>query len=148
MSGRLACAPSDKIAAFGIDAATLRIGLAGNCTPVKQRRKQFFLGTADNIVPHAGIANLESAAAMPSYRSAKQNCPGIVSTMLPDRVSDGTTLQLDDHTGCAGGTYLRLYTICNGGHAWPDGLTQSVGTTTQNIDATGLVWLFSSQYRR
>jgi polyhydroxybutyrate depolymerase len=148
MSERLACALSDKIAAFGIDAATLRTGLASNCTPVKQRPKQFFLGTADNIVPYAGVANLESAAATLSYWSAKQNCSGIVSTMLPDRVSDSTTVQLDDHTGCAGGTDLRLYTIYNGGHAWPDGLTQSVGTTTQDIDATGLVWLFSSQYRR
>lgn len=148
MSERLACALADRIAAFSIDAATLRTGLASNCAPVKQRPKQFFLGTADNIVPYNGVANLESAAATLSYWSSKQGCPGIVSTMLPDRVNDGTTVQLDDHTGCAGGTALKLYTIYNGGHAWPNGLTQSVGTTTQNIDATGLSWLFVSGYRR
>jgi polyhydroxybutyrate depolymerase len=148
MSERLACALSDKIAAFGIDAATLRTGLASSCTPVKQRPKQFFLGTADNIVPYDGVANLESAASTLAFWSKQQGCPGIVSTMLPNRVNDGTSVQLDDHTGCAGGTALLLYTIYNGGHAWPNGLTQSVGTTTQNIDATGLVWRFASGYRR
>ena len=148
MSERLACALSDRIAAFSIDAATLRTGLAAGCAPAKQRPKQFFLGTADNVVPYGGVANLKSASDTIAYWSAQQSCPGIVSTLLPDRVNDGTTVQLDDHTGCAGGTALRLYTVYGGGHAWPNGLTQSVGTTTQDVDATGLTWRFVSGYRR
>ena len=69
-----------------------------------------------------------------------------IPTTLPTLVNDGTTVQLTDYTGCTAGNDLRLYTVDNGGHAWPNGLTQSVGKTTQNLDATGIIWSFASAY--
>ena len=74
------------------------------------------------------------------------HCGGTVATTLPTRVNDGTTVQLTDYTGCTAGSDLRLYTVYNGGHAWPNGLTQTVGKTTQNLDATGIIWSFASAY--
>lgn len=154
MSERLACELSDKIAAFGIDAATLRRGLSSSCAPAKQRPKMYFLGTADTIVPFDG-AFTGTAAAMASaldtlnFWVRQQKCGGVLASSLPDRVKDGTTVQLTQFTGCANGTALQLYTIYGGGHAWPGGLTNMAGmVTTQDISATGLVWRFVSAYRR
>ena len=154
MSERLACELSDKIAAFGIDAATLRRGLSSVCAPAKQRPKMYFLGTADTIVPYDGAfagtaAAMASAADTMNFWVRQQKCGGVLANSLPDRVNDGTTVQLTQFTGCANGTALQLYTIYGGGHAWPGGLTSLAGmATTQDISATGLIWRFASAYRR
>ncbi|MDR3416347.1 MAG: hypothetical protein P4L83_09185 [Nevskia sp.] len=149
MTERLACELSNKIAAFSIDAATLRTGLESVCSPAVQRPKQYFLGTADSIVPYDGwpIASMLSATATMSFWASQQGCGGTVATTLPSLVAkDKTSVQLTDYTGCTAGGDLRLYTVYGGGHAWPDGMTQMIGVTTQDINATGLAWSFSSQY--
>ena len=146
MSERLACQLSNKIAAFGIDAATLRSGLAAVCAPAVQRPKLYILGTSDPIVPYNGIANLYSAQNTLSFWSGRQGCGGMVATSIPDIANDNTTVQLDNYTGCTAGQALKLYTVYGGGHAWPGGLTQTVGTTSQDIDATGLIWSFVSAF--
>lgn len=149
MAERLACELSDKVAAFGIDAATLRSGLANVCAPLKPRAKAYFLGTADTIVPYEGYYNMKSALATMSYWSAKQGCGGTLASSIPDRVADGTTVQLTRYTGCnAGSIENRLYTVNAGGHAWPGGLTGNQYVTTRDIKATGLIWSFVSPYRR
>jgi len=154
MSERLACELSTKIAAFGIDAATLHGTQASACaSPSILRSKVYFLGTADNVVPYAGISTgtpngLWSATDTMNFWVNQQKCGGVLSTPVPDIANDGTTVQQTQYTGCSAGTALQLYTIYNGGHAWPGGTTSSVGTTTQDIKATGLVWRFVSTYRR
>lgn len=149
MAERLACELSDKIAAFGINAATLRTGLANVCAPQKPRAKAYFLGTADTVVAYDGTFNLKSALSTMAYWSGKQGCGGSLATTIPDRAADGTTVQLTRYTGCNGGTLEnRLYTITGGGHAWPGGLTSAQYVTTQDIKATGLIWSFVSAYRR
>jgi len=149
MSERLACELPDKIAAFGLDAATLLTDATTYCHPSIQRPKLYILGTADNNVPYdGGRIGLMSAAQTLSFWSAQQGCGGTTASMLPTLVNDGTTVQLTDATGCTAGGDLRLYTVYNGGHAWPNGLTQAVGKTTQNLDATGIIWSFASAYRK
>lgn len=155
MVERLACQLADKIAAFTIDAAELKGGLAGQCVPTLQRPKLYFLGTADSIVPYAGIysgsaAGLWSASDTMKFWVGKQKCGGVVASLVPDRAADNqaTSVQLTQYTGCAGGTALGLYTVTGGGHAWPGGITQSAGVTTQDIMATGLSWKFVAPYRR
>ncbi len=149
MAERLACELSDKIAAFGVDAATLRTGLANVCAPLKPRAKAYFLGTADTIVPYDGYFNMKSAVSTMAYWSAKQGCGGTLASTIPDRAIDGTTVQLTRYTGCNGGALEnRLYTVTGGGHAWPGGLTGNLYVTSQDIKATGLIWSFVSGYRR
>lgn len=154
MAERLACQLADRIAAFTIDAAELKGGLAGQCAPAVQRPKLYFLGTADNTVPYAGIASgsaagLWSASATMSWWAGRQKCGGVLATLLPNRAADNnaTSVQLTQYTGCASGA-LALYTITGGEHAWPGGITQSAGVTTQDIMATGLTWKFVAPYRR
>ena len=153
MSERLACELSGKIAAFGIDAAELRGTQASACAPVKLRSKLYFLGTADNIVPYAGVYSgspngLWSASDTMNYWVGKQKCGGVLANSLPDRAKDNTTVQQTQYTGCTSGTALQLYTVTGGGHAWPGGLTAAVDVTTQDINATGLIWQFVKSYRR
>jgi len=147
MSERLACELSNQIAAFGIDAGAVISSSPTYCKPAVQRPKLYILGTADNIVPYnGGMVGVDSAAASMAFWVGQQHCGGTVATTLPTLVNDGTTVQLTDYTGCTAGNDLRLYTVDNGGHAWPNGLTQSVGKTTQNLDATGIIWSFASAY--
>ena len=149
MSERLACELSTKIAAFGIDAGAVIANSPTYCKPAVQRPKLYILGTADNVVPYnGGMVGVDSAAASMAFWVGLQHCGGTVASTLPTLVSDGTTVQLTDYTGCTAGNDLRLYTVDNGGHAWPNGLTQSVGKTTQNLDATGIIWSFASAYHR
>src|SRR6202007_363158 len=49
MSERLACELSGKIAAFGIDAATVLANAPTYCKPAVQRPKLYMLGTADPV---------------------------------------------------------------------------------------------------
>ena len=146
MSERLACELSNQIAAFGIDAGVVIANSPTYCKPAVQRPKLYILGTADNIVPYNGTFGLDSAAASMAFWVGLQHCGGTVATTLPTVVSDGTTVQLTNYTGCTAGGDLRLYTVDNGGHAWPNGLTQTVGKTSQNLDATGIIWSFASAY--
>ena len=149
MSERLACELSTQIAAFGIDAGAVISSSPTYCKPAVQRPKLYILGTADNIVPYnGGMTGVDSALASMAFWVGLQHCGGTVASTLPTLVNDGTTVQLTNYTGCTAGNDLRLYTVDNGGHAWPNGLTQSVGKTTQNLDATGIIWSFASAYHK
>jgi polyhydroxybutyrate depolymerase len=152
MTDRLACELSAKIAAFGMDAATLRTTLQKVCAPAVQRPKVFILGTTDPIVPYNGygaLSNIESAAGAIGYWSAQQGCSSPSTTRLPVIVNDGTTIDLQTYARCTAAD-LRLYTVNGGGHAWPGGWqylpVPVIGTTSQNLAASGAIWNFVSQY--
>jgi len=106
------------------------------------------LGTADPLAPYYGISGLGSAASLMDYWAQKQGCSGATSTPLPDIADDGTTVQLDERTGCTDDKGLRLYSVANGGHAWPGGDTSSVGVTSRDMSATGAIWNFARGYHR
>ena len=149
MTTRLACAASDKIAAFGIVAATTRYGVSNTCGTPVSRPKAWFVGSADSIVPIAGALDLRSADSTMSYWNSLQGCGGVLANSIPNRVtSDGTTVQQVRYTGCQRGVENQLYTVTGGGHAWPGGLASVTGVISQDIKATGLIWSFVSPYRR
>lgn len=147
MTERLACELSDRIAAFGMVAASLRTGLAAHCAPAVQRPKAFILGTADPIVPYRGIADIESATATLAFWAAQQGCTSATTTPLPVTVNDGTTVDELTYASCSSAP-LRLYTVNGGGHAWPGGWqylpVPVIGTTSNNLMATGVLWLFDT----
>ena len=148
MAERMVCQMPERIAAIGVVAATLPYSLWTSCAPSVQRPKVYVLGTADPITPYYGYNGQGSAAALMNYWAQKQACTGAVSTPVPDIANDSTRVQLDERTGCAGGKGLRLYTVENGGHAWPGGTTDSAGTTSRDMAATGAIWSFVRAYRR
>lgn len=150
MAERMVCQMPERIAAIGVVAATLPYSLWTSCAPSVQRPKVYVLGTNDPLAPYYGVGayGSGSAAQLMSYWAAKQGCTGATSTPVPDIANDSTRVQLDERTGCAGGKGLRLYTVENGGHAWPGGQTESAGTTSRDMAATGVIWSFARGYRR
>jgi polyhydroxybutyrate depolymerase len=148
MTQRLACEMADRIAAFGMVAATMPLSQYLSCSPSQPRPKVYVLGTADPLVPYDGVAGLGSASSLMDYWAAEQGCTGVISTPLPDIANDGTTVQLDEHTGCTGNRGLRLYTVQNGEHTWPGGDTDISGRTSRDMSATGAIWSFARNFRR
>ncbi|MGQ3058744.1 MAG: alpha/beta hydrolase family esterase [Nevskia sp.] len=155
MATRLACAASDRIAAFAVVAATTRYGVSSTCGTPLSRPKVWFVGTADTIVPIAGALDLRSADSTLAFWNSRQGCAGVLASSLPNRsTTDGTTVQLTRYTGCSGsapgGTAVenQVYTVTGGGHAWPGGLVSTTGVISQDIKATGLIWNFVRSYRR
>ncbi|WP_439641726.1 extracellular catalytic domain type 1 short-chain-length polyhydroxyalkanoate depolymerase [Nevskia sp.] len=155
MTQRLACSLPDKIAAFAVDAATMRNPMVATCaSPSVQRPKLYFLGTADLIVAYNGVFpelpnGQRSADGTMAFWAGQQGCDGpVVSAQLPDRAADGTRVTRTVYGGCRGDTRLELFTINGGGHAWPGGEASLFGVTTRDIQATGLLWLFVRSYRR
>lgn len=153
MSDRLACELSDKIAAFGMVAATVRTGVINSCAAAVQRPKLFILGTSDPIVPYNGwgiLSDIQSAAKAVAFWSEQQGCVSPSTTALPNSTNDGTTVDLETFASCSTGADLRLYTVNGGGHAWPGGWqylpVPVIGTTSTDISATGLIWNFTSAY--
>ncbi len=53
------------------------------------------------------------------------------------------------YSGCAQGADVDFYTIDGGGHSWPGGEPMpewGVGHTTQDIDATRVMWEFFRRF--
>jgi polyhydroxybutyrate depolymerase len=148
MTQRLACEMADRIAAFGMVAATMPLSQYLSCSPSQPRPKVYVLGTDDPLVPYDGVAGLGSAASLMDWWANEQGCTGVVSTPLPDIADDGTTVQLDEHTGCIANRGLRLYTVQNGEHTWPGGDTDVTGRTSRDMSATGAIWSFARGFRR
>lgn len=147
MTQRLACELSQKIAGFGIVAATMRASLKAVCAPATQRPKVFVLGTADERAPYYGVSGYGSATDMMAWWAVRQNCGGMIGASLPDIAADGTRVTLSEHTGCTAGHALKLYTVENGGHTWPGGNTAAAGTTSRDMSATGVIWSLAQAFR-
>ncbi|MGH8443746.1 MAG: alpha/beta hydrolase family esterase [Solimonas sp.] len=153
MAERYACERSDLVAASALISGTLTGGLSRACTPAAPRPILFMDGTADPIVPYnGGRIGVLSAPDAFNFWLTLHNCDaGATSTVaLPDTTNDGTTVSLTSNNGCGSGKQVRLYTIDQGGHAWPGGWqylpVPVIGRTSTDIDATTEIWNFVSAY--
>lgn len=144
MSHRLACQAADLFAAIGPDSGTLNFS---PCQPSRPVSVIEFHGTADQYIPYDGGYGSKSLvkasfASVPTTISFWTGADGCGSQPNADSFAD---IQHQTWTGCGGGSSVELYTIVNGGHAWPGG--QSGGSVdpdqpTQTISASQLMWQF------
>jgi polyhydroxybutyrate depolymerase len=144
MSFVLSCRMSDRIAAVGLVASAqlLPWSSCGDDRPVPMIN---FHGTAD-LAPYNGGKSWVAPQTLPSMPGwtanwARRNRCG--PTPIESRIAADVTRT--EYTQCAGNATAVLYTIHGGGHTWPGGgyLPEwFVGTTTQSIDATTLMWEF------
>lgn len=109
-----------------------------------------FNGILDHRVPYNGgcpTANYTNGAY--SYLSVNEsiafwvfhnNCLPIPET----NVSESGNIIVDTYRNVDNGTKVVLYTIANGGHAWPGGRkgTRHGDEPTQEISATDIIWEF------
>ncbi len=145
MSDVLACTLADRIAAIG--------GVSGaylfprdECRPPRAVPVIAFHGTDDPIVPYPGGESASFHEPFPPITvwaagwAARNECEYSPDPLPP--AGDVTGIR---YSGCRGGAEVILYTVHGGGHAWPGGVPLPewlVGRTTQDIDATAVMWEF------
>lgn len=162
MSFRLACELSDQIAGVGIVTATLSEELHAVCNPTHPLVVVVINGTSDPIIPYHGgtvqVRNLELGDILSTGDTVDfwVEANGCATTPAVDtldaRPLDGTTVVRDTYADCDAGAAVRLYTVENGGHTWPDGLQYlpraMIGITSREINAADEIWSVFQEYSR
>ena len=165
MSNRLACDLSDKIAAVGIVIATMPEKMEQPCKPQHPVSVLIMNGTEDPLVPFNGgdvrlskggrsrgkILSTEKTFGFWLQQAGYTKPPASLRpTALPDTdPKDKTRVYLQSYDGAAAS--VALYTVDGGGHTWPGGrhmplLGSIVGTTSQDINATAVIWDFLKKH--
>jgi polyhydroxybutyrate depolymerase len=150
LSFLLSCIMPDRIAAVGLVAAA-HLFPASLCRDLRPVPMIAFHGTADDDTPyHGGKSGKSWILPMPfpsiplvtaSWGRRNQCAPAPVESRV---APDVTRLE---YAQCANNASAILYTIHGGGHTWPGGDDAYlpewfVGTTTQSIDASNVMWEF------
>ncbi len=149
MCYRVAAELSNRIAAIAPVGGTMAIE---NPHPARPVPVIHFHGTDDKLVPYNGPDGLAKRLAL--FQSVDETmqtwakidgCPATpVTTDLPDKANDGTTVTRKTWGPGKNGAEVVLYTIDGGGHTWP-GQTrafQFLGKSTKDISANDLIWEF------
>lgn len=150
MSFALSCTLSDRIAAVGLVGAALLVPFSW-CTDQRPVPVIAFHGTADRAAPYTGGFSWVTTQRFQGVRAfmaswARRNRCG---TTPVDSVVARDVTRLE-YTHCADSAAVELYTIKGGGHTWPGGppLPQwFVGSTSNSIDASSLMWEFFRAHR-
>ncbi len=158
-TSRLVCDLSDRIAAA--------VSVAGvthpdGCTPDRAVPFMAFHGTADGVVPFDGGSSvLVEDGALPAAAE-------FFSQVMPDEFAEfadssgcdpepeseevSPTVTRYEWSGCDDGAELVFFEIAGGGHTWPGSplgpfLTDVLGVTTNDVDATADGWAFMEQFQ-
>jgi len=143
MTSLLACAASERFAAFGPVAVVF---YAPQCGPARSVPIAAFMGTADPIVPFngghvncCGGATVPAAPASMAGWAAHDKC-----APQPQEQSLGSEVTLRQWTGCQPAGDVRFYIINGGGHTWPGAAVNAsfLGKTTHQINASETLWAF------
>jgi polyhydroxybutyrate depolymerase len=149
MSYLLGCALADRIAAVGGVAGAYVYPLQ-DCRPARPVPMIIFHGTADPIVPYVGGTAEGSDARLPAIpdwvdtRAALNGCD-----LRPEQLPASGEVTGLRYANCDDAADVVFYTVDGGGHTWPGGepLPEWIaGTTTQELDATRLMWGFFSRF--
>lgn len=143
MAQRLACEMPGRFAAI---AAVAALVYPTNCATDAPVPIIAFHGTADACVPYEGgrTACGRGNLPVPPVETALANwarhngCGG-----EPERSQATAHVRLIAYRACRDGAEALLYVIEGGGHTWPGSAAVArLGETTDEIDATELIWAF------
>ena len=169
MANRLGCEAADTFAAIAPVIGVLPANLLSTCHPTATISVVGIQSITDPIVPFAGgevgigmgisaggkVAG--SRATQELWRSANGCRATPETTTLPPRVDDGTSVVRRTFTGCRAGSEVTWYEIQGGGHRWPPrqssavmemALRRVLGVSSQNIDASEVIWHFFAAHPR
>ena len=154
LSFLLSCTMPDRIAAVGLVAAA-HLFPPRLCRDLRPVPMIAFHGTADDATPYDGGTSGQSwilSMSFPSIPRVTADWAGrnhCAPTPVESRVAPDVTRR--EYTTCVSRAPVVLYTIEGGGHTWPGGAAAYlpewfVGTTTQSIDASSIMWEFFSRH--
>lgn len=149
MSFQLVCKLSERIAAFGGVAGAYVVSWE-DCNPARPVPAIIFHGTADPIVPFEGGPSHSFDVPfvnIPEWvrQLAERNGCDLSASELPKQ---GEVDVLHYHN-CEDSADVDFYIINGGGHSWPGGDPLPrwiVGETTDDINATRLMWDFFKEH--
>ena len=145
----LACSLSERITAVGLVAGAFQ----SMCEDNTQRRPVpaiFFHGEEDPIVPYEGGEYERTGIPLPNipeFVAAYAQGNGCHST--PTTLMETGNVTGIRYSECNQDADVVFYSIADGGHTWPGGspLPEWItGKTSQEIDATKLMWEFFQEY--
>jgi polyhydroxybutyrate depolymerase len=147
LSQRLACEAADVFAAVAPVAGTLNFS---PCNPSQPISVIEFHGTGDQHIPYDGgfgpkslvDVNFASVKDSVNFWTSFNKC---ASQPQADSVGD---VQHEVWTSCTASASVELYTIIDGGHAWPGGVAgrTDADQPTQTVSASQLIWEFFSAH--
>ena len=150
MTFALACAPDRKFAAFGGVALTV---FEPQCEQAPPAPIIYFHGTADEVVPFRGGQPEGEDIDLPAVPVAMREWAqhnGCTSDTV-ERL--GKDIRLQEWSDCTADADVDYYRVRGGGHTWPgtapfiaDAIEQSLGKTSQTVNASSLMWEFFEQY--
>ncbi len=164
LASRVACDLADRVAAVAAVAGLL---LPEGCAPARPVPVLAIHGTADRYVtftgpPNPALADLEwneeSRAAFDGLAFGDVTEAAAAWAELdgcdpePDRTAVSDAVERVAHGNCTDGASVDLYVVDGGGHAWPGSAFSHasaaiIGPTTDDIDATELIWDFFEEQR-
>lgn len=150
MSQLLACELGSRITAVASVAGTMSAAAFNDCTPAQDMPVLHIHGTSDAIVSYnGGFSNIAAAQLIDFWR--QQNGCAMVAdtTLLPDVVSEGSTVRKVVYADCTSDVEVWLYDVLGGGHTWPGAAAASgLGNTNRDINASEEIWAFFSRFTR
>jgi polyhydroxybutyrate depolymerase len=167
---RVGCEGADLVAAIGPVIAAIAEPLAARCRPSAPTAVVGIQSVADPMVPFEGGevgehnrfargGRVESSRATQELWRTIDGCrPEPALVPLPSRANDGTSVTRRTYSGCRAGTDVEWYEIAGGGHRWPPRVAgqalverlarRELGVSSQNIDATEILWGFFSRHAK
>ena len=147
MSNYLACELTNRLAAIAPVAGTNSVLVQAICSPSRNIPVLYIHGTADSIVLYNGSSLYSSANDLMTLWSTFNGCSSNTDTVLLADLSLADNCRAEKITwhNCTNGNQIIHYRIINGGHTWP-GSSIFIGTTNQDINASGIIWNFFNQF--
>jgi polyhydroxybutyrate depolymerase len=145
MSQRLACDLPERIAGIAAVAFTFKPLVCGSRTPVPVIA---FHGTEDACVPFEGgpvtCGRGSAGFALPSTEASAANWAAHNGcNPVPSTTQVTEHVRAVAYSECRDEVAVILYIVEGGGHTWPGAADVArLGTVTQEIDATDLIWEF------
>lgn len=151
MTFALACAPERRFAAFGGVALTAYLP---QCAVAPPAPIIYFHGTADRVVPFDGGVPQGESVTLPAVPDAMREWAAHNGCASESVARVGRDVRLQEWTQCLDSADVDYYRIRGGGHTWPgtdpfiaDAVQQTLGRTTQSVDASRLMWEFFTNYQ-
>jgi polyhydroxybutyrate depolymerase len=148
MSYRLACELNDRIAAVASVTGSIVPEYKPDCNPEKSVPIMEIHGTADDVVPYNGSADISLPVdEVVAFWVDNNECntDPMVSDIPDNSPSDGSTAQRFDYNMCKDEKDVVLIKIENGGHTWP-GAPVNIGSTNQDFSASDAIWEFFDRH--
>lgn len=150
MTFALACAQERTFAAFGGVALTL---FEPQCETSLPAPIIYFHGTKDQVVPFGGGQPGGEDITLPAVPVAMREWAEHNGCADEQTSKVGKDVTLREWTACEANADVDYYRVRGGGHTWPgaspfiaDAIEQTLGKTTQSVDASRLMWKFFEGY--